>query len=415
MSHDERTSSAPRPGDAAPAPRAADARSAAQPGNAAAGKRAAGARSAAQPGNVAAALGPLAIDVGIPLGSYYLLHAALGASVWLSLALSSLGPAARSAWGLTAGRRINVLALLMLSVNLAGIVVSFLTGDPRAMIAKDSVVSSVIAFAILGSVAARRPLMSTALKPFMTRGAPDRTAAWDRLSAGSARFRRIEYLYSLTWGLALLADCIARLAGAFLLPVTTMVWLSTVFILGAISVGVVAGCVCWVPIETMISAAAQAAAVAAPVRPLPGGAPHHPAGRGQGHDGHDLDDEHRVRQVRDVRELEAEDADRVSQDETHDSAGHQQQAGHDRQQVPGDQQGDRQQDGRDHLQEEELVEGFHVPVGDVPQVQVDEAGGDQEACIADEEHPEPGRALPPLTGGMPFAGRRHGSVTSFVA
>jgi hypothetical protein len=367
------------------------------------------------------ALGPLVIDVGIPLGSYYLLHAALGASVWLSLALSSLGPAARSAWGLTAGRRINVLALLMLSVNLAGIVVSFLTGDPRAMIAKDSVVSSVIAFAILGSIAARRPLMSTALKPFLTRGAPERAAAWDRLSAGSARFRRIENLYSLTWGLALLGDCIARLAGAYLLPLATMVWLSTVMILGAISVGVVAGCACWTPIETMVSAEAEAeagagaAAARARVRPLPRAA-HRQTGHGQQHNGRDLDDQHRVRQATGVRELEAEDADGSRQDEPHDRARHQQQTRNHRQQVPGDQQRDRQHNGRDHLHKEELVERFHVPVpaGHVPQVEVDDARGDQKACVADEEQPEPGRTLPPLAGGMPFAGGRHGSVTSFV-
>jgi hypothetical protein len=361
------------------------------------------------------ALGPLVIDIGIPLGSYYLLHAALGASVWLSLALSSLGPAARSAWGLTAGRRINVLALLMLSVNLAGIVVSFLTGDPRAMIAKDSVVSSVIAFAILGSIAARRPLMSTALKAFLTRGAPERAAAWDRLSAGSARFRRIENLYSLTWGLALLGDCIARLAGAYLLPLATMVWLSTVMILGAISVGVVAGGACWTPIETMVSAEAGAgtAAAGARVRPLPG-ASQRQAGHGQRYDGHYLDDQDRVGQAGDVRELEAEDAHRVGQDEADDGAGHQQQAGHDDQQVARDQQRDRQHNGRDHLHEEELVERLHVPVRDIPQVVVDGARGDHEAGVADEEHPEPGRTLPPLAGGMPFAGGRHGSVTSFV-
>ena len=38
------------------------------------------------------------------------------------------------------------------------------------MIAKGSIVSRVIAFASLGSVALRRPLMSAGLKPFMTKG-----------------------------------------------------------------------------------------------------------------------------------------------------------------------------------------------------------------------------------------------------
>jgi len=206
----------------------------------------------------AAALRPLAIDVGVPLGSYYLLHGAFGLSTWLSLALSSIGPAARAAGGLAVGRRLNLLAALMLAVNLAGIAVSFLTGDPRAMIAKDSLVSSVIAIAILASVAARRPLMSAGLKPFMTKGVPERTAAWDRLSACSARFRRLEMLFSAIWGLLLLAECAARLIGAYTLPVTTMVWLSTTATLGAIGLGVLIGGAAASPIQKMIDAEAAA-------------------------------------------------------------------------------------------------------------------------------------------------------------
>jgi hypothetical protein len=232
------------------------------------GERAAGgmanqttSRNAAGPAanrGLATALGPLVIDVGVPVGSYYLLHGAFGLSVWLSLALSSIGPAVRAVTGIVAERKLNLLALLMLGVNLAGIVVSFLTGDPRAMIAKDSLVSSVIAFAILGSVLARRPLMSAGLKPFMTKGAADRASAWDRLSAGCTRFRRFELLFSTIWGLALLGDCIARLIGAYTLPVTTMVWLSTVLTLGAVGLGIMAGGVAARPIEKMVDAEAAA-------------------------------------------------------------------------------------------------------------------------------------------------------------
>jgi hypothetical protein len=210
---------------------------------------------ATRPGaGIGTALRPLLIDVGVPVGSYYLLHGAFGLSVWLSLALSSVGPAARAIAGLAAERKLNVLALLMLAVNLAGIAVSFLTGDPRAMIAKDSLVSSVIAIAILASMAARRPLMSAGLRPFLTKGTPERTAAWDRLSASSARFRRLEMLFSAIWGLLLLADCAARLIGAYSLPVTTMVWLSTVLTLGAVGLGIMAGGAAAAPIQRMIEA-----------------------------------------------------------------------------------------------------------------------------------------------------------------
>ncbi len=206
-----------------------------------------------QPGpTTARALAPLLIDIGIPVGSYYLLHAGLGLSLWLSLALSSVVPAVRSVAGLVTRRQLNVLALLMLFVNLAGIAVSFATGDPRLMIAKDSVISSVIAIAILVSVAARRPLMTAGLKPFLTRGTAERTAAWDRLAAGSARFRRLELLYSAIWGVALLAECAARLVGAFTLPVSTMVWLGTTLTLGAIGVAIMVGGAAAAPMQQML-------------------------------------------------------------------------------------------------------------------------------------------------------------------
>ena len=239
---------APMPGGGSQAPE----------GRASADRASAGRAPADRRPGVAASLRPLLIDIGIPVGTYYLLRDAFGVSLWLSLALSSAVPAVRAIAGLVAERKLNLLAVLMLGVNLAGIAVSFLTGDPRAMIAKDSAVSSVIAFAVLGSVVLRRPLMSAGLKPFMTRGQAERIAAWDRLAAASARFRRLERAFSAIWGLALLAECAARLVGAYTLPVTTMVWLGTVITLGAIGAAMVAGGAAAGPIQKMIDAEAAA-------------------------------------------------------------------------------------------------------------------------------------------------------------
>jgi hypothetical protein len=103
-------------------------------------------------------------------------------------------------------------------------------------------------------VAARRPLMTAGLKPFLTRGTAGRTAAWDRLAAGSARFRRLEGLYSAIWGVALLADCVARLIGAFTLPVSTMVWLGTALTGAAIGIAITAGGVAAAPMQKLIEA-----------------------------------------------------------------------------------------------------------------------------------------------------------------
>lgn len=208
---------------------------------------------------LAAVLTPLALDVAVPLGSYYLLHDGFGVSLVASLALSSVVPGVRTVLGLVRDRNLNALATLMLVVNILGIVLSFSTGDPRLMIAKDSVISSVIAIAILVSVAARRPMMSAGLKPMITKGDPAKVRAWDRLTVESAAFRRAEALFSAIWGGALLADCAVRFVGAFTLPVATMVWLSTVILLGAIGVASMVGSVASRPIEKMVKAEAAAA------------------------------------------------------------------------------------------------------------------------------------------------------------
>jgi hypothetical protein len=197
---------------------------------------------------------PLAIDIAVPLGSYYLLKDGFGLGIVVSLTLSSVVPAVRTVVGIARDRTVNGLAGLMVAVNVVGILLSFVTGDPRLMLAKDSGVSSVIAFSILVSVFAGRPLMSAGLKPFITKGDASKVAAWDRLSTGSPRFLRFERLFSAIWGVALLAECAARLVGAFTLPIATMAWMSTALLLGAFAIGALIGGIATKPMEKMIEA-----------------------------------------------------------------------------------------------------------------------------------------------------------------
>jgi hypothetical protein len=187
------------------------------------------------------ALKPLAIDVAVPLGTYYAAHGLLGLGLVASLTLGSAVPAVRTVASLLRNRSVNGLALLMLVVNLAGIALSTLTGDPRLMLAKDGAVSSVIGAAIIASALAGRPLMTAGMRPFVVRGQAARAAAWDRLAAGSVSFRRQERAFSLVWGTVLVAECAARVVGAYTVPVETMVWLGTVFLLAALGLGVLVG------------------------------------------------------------------------------------------------------------------------------------------------------------------------------
>jgi hypothetical protein len=206
-----------------------------------------------QPRNLRATLLPLALDVAIPLAVCYGLRDGFGASLVVSLAASSVLPAVRSAGQFARHRKFEGLASLMLAVNVASLVISFTTGDARLLIAKDSVISSVIGFGILLSVWRGNPVMSAGLKPWVTRGNPAKIAAWERLRETSAAFRSLEKRYSLIWGAALLADCTGRVVGAFTLPVPTMVWLSTLMVVSAVvAAAVISGGAAAEPVEQLI-------------------------------------------------------------------------------------------------------------------------------------------------------------------
>ncbi|WP_241745877.1 VC0807 family protein [Streptomyces lydicus] len=200
-------------------------------------------------------LTPLVVDAGIPLALYCLLSIGFGLSDVAALGWSSVVPALRTVWSLLRRTGVNALALLILVVNAVGLATSTVTGDPRLMLAKDGAVSSVIGIAVIVSVFLGKPLMTAGLKPFVTKGSAAGIAAWDRLMAGSAPFRGAERRFSLIWGTVLLVECMAKVIGAYTIPVHTMVWLGTVLMLVAILLAmVVAGGSCADPMEKMVKA-----------------------------------------------------------------------------------------------------------------------------------------------------------------
>ncbi|MGW1053841.1 VC0807 family protein [Streptomyces sp. NPDC001118] len=206
---------------------------------------------------------PLILDVAVPLGSYYLLKDGFGMSTFAALAWSSVVPAVRTVWSLGKERRANGLAVLILVVNVVSLLLSFVSGDPRLMLAKDSVVSSTVAIGILVSVVLGKPMMTAGMKPFLIKGDAAKEAAWQRLvsgaAAGSAAFRRKERTFSVVWGLALLAECVARAVGAYTIPLDTMVWLGTVIMIGAMAVAwIVSGGLAVVPMMHMVAAEVEA-------------------------------------------------------------------------------------------------------------------------------------------------------------
>jgi hypothetical protein len=210
---------------------------------------------------------PLLVDAVLPLGAYFVARDGLGWSLVTAITLSSAITLTRSGYSLLHDRVINQLALLVLASNIAGLVFGLTTCDARFLIAKDSGVSSVVAAGILLSVARGRPMMSEGLMPFLTRGRAERVAALERLHR-TPRWDRLERRYSLIWGGFLLADCVARLVGAYTITPSTMAWASTAILVSAIVLAtVVSGAAAARPMTSMVD---NAAALGSPTSPSGG-------------------------------------------------------------------------------------------------------------------------------------------------
>jgi hypothetical protein len=201
-------------------------------------------------------LSSLIVDVGVPVAAYYLLTSAFGLSDLAALAWSGALPAVRTVWGLAKDRRINGMALLMLTTNVIGLLLSLVVGDPRVMIAKDSGVTSTVGIAFLCSALFGRPLLNAVVRPAATKGDPNRLVAWDRLTETSAPFQRAQRVNTSVWGIALLVECVLRVIGAFTLPLHVMVWLGPVLLVASMVLAMVISVrIAIVPMQRLMAAA----------------------------------------------------------------------------------------------------------------------------------------------------------------
>jgi hypothetical protein len=179
---------------------------------------------------ITAAAGPagtmlhgMGLDVVLPLVAYYGLTLA-GADTWVALLASTVVSGVRTVWVLLRERRFNPFSTLMLAVFGVGLLLAFVTGDPRLIILKDSAITGVIGLAFLLSLVRGRPLTLEAQRawaPVEEKKAID--AKWDTNPAAREGYRRT----SLVWGLAMLGEASLRAILVFLVPVSIMVGLST--------------------------------------------------------------------------------------------------------------------------------------------------------------------------------------------
>ena len=83
----------------------------------------------------------LVLDIAAPIALYYGIRAA-GGSVWLALAVGGILPAVSTIAGLATRRRVDVAGAVMLAALAASTAFSLISGSPRALLARDGLVTA---------------------------------------------------------------------------------------------------------------------------------------------------------------------------------------------------------------------------------------------------------------------------------
>ena len=179
-------------------------------------------RKTAAAGPAGAMLHGMGLDIGLPLVAYYGLHA-FGADTWVALLAATIASGARTVWITVRQRRFNPFSALMLAVFGVGLLLAFVTGDPRLIILKDSAFTGVVGIAFLLSLVKGRPLTLEARRAWSPKEAREIDEVWRTSAAARHGYR----MTSLVWGVGMLAEASLRAILVFLLPVSVMVALST--------------------------------------------------------------------------------------------------------------------------------------------------------------------------------------------
>lgn len=178
-------------------------------------------------------------DAGLPLAAYYGTRLT-GASEEVALLAGAAFAALRITWVAVRHRSFNGFAALLTTVLGIGLVLSFVTGEPKFLLVKESFSTATASLILFATCFTSSPLLLVAVRS--TSSQTKRTEI-DQLCADVPQFRRAFVLMSAVWGAGLLLEAVIRIPLVYLLPADMMIALSVALLLGAI--GLLSGWTAW--------------------------------------------------------------------------------------------------------------------------------------------------------------------------
>jgi hypothetical protein len=179
------------------------------------------------------------LEVVVPMALFYGLRAA-GASQWWALMAGVLVAAPYVVWTVVRNRRIDLVALVTLSVLVLSVVLGLLSDDPRTLVIREgwtAALGGVFGAWMLVSVFVGKPAQLTLGRTIAevkrgAEGADAWAARWDT----DARFRHGLRVNTAAWGGVLLAGAVLHVVLVYTLPIDLIALVTNVAWFGALAV-----------------------------------------------------------------------------------------------------------------------------------------------------------------------------------
>jgi hypothetical protein len=177
-----------------------------------------------------AVLPTILLDVVLPCLVFFVLRRT-GVSDVTALSAGAAIPAAVLVAKAVSKRRLDKLAAFILVTFVIGIAVSFLSGNPKVTLLRESVYTGVFGLVMLASLLAKRPLPFQFAQQFAGDGSDNSPLEqrWRQEPAFRSAFRTM----TAVWGGVMLVDALLRLLVVFLVPVDTGVAVSPLILIVA--------------------------------------------------------------------------------------------------------------------------------------------------------------------------------------
>jgi|SRR5215471_6734977 len=136
-----------------------------------------------------------------------------------ALAMTAVFPVLGMAFALVRTRRADGIAILALALIAIGVAGTLITNDPRFYLVRVSFGTGLFGLICLGSLLTRRPLLFYLNRQVVAGGDAARAAYFDGLWE-TARFRHVQRVMTVTWGVSYVIEAGVRFLIAWTLPIS---------------------------------------------------------------------------------------------------------------------------------------------------------------------------------------------------